>query len=384
MTKEKRDYYEVLGVSRDATESEIKKAFRKKAMQYHPDRNPDDPNAAEKFKEVSEAFEVLSNPEKRAAYDRFGFAGVDSDFAHVNATDFSTISDLFSSLFGDDLFGQFFGGSGQRGNRPRKGSSLVMNYQISFFDSIFGAKKVIEVPIKKECPTCHGTGAKPGTSPRICPTCGGTGYEVITQRSGFTIFQRQIECRACHGKGQIIDQPCPTCHGTGRSNENEKIRLEIPPGVDSGYRLRIRGKGEEGFLGGPRGDLYIRIIVEEHPFYKRQGDDLVAEISIPYPTAVLGGQITIPTPYGPEKVNIPKHTRDGDVIRLPKKGIQRQTSYGINRGDFHLIIHIDVPKKLSKEQKDLMTQLKQVMPMPDEQEKMFRRLYEEAKNKRKQ
>ncbi|MHA1400108.1 MAG: molecular chaperone DnaJ [Candidatus Heimdallarchaeaceae archaeon] len=380
---EKRDYYEVLGVSRDASESEIKKAFRKKAMQYHPDRNPDDPNAAEKFKEVSEAFEVLSDPEKRAAYDRFGFAGVDSSFSHVNASDFSTISDLFSSLFGDDLFSQFFGGQSRRRSGPRKGSDLVMNYSVSFYDAIFGAKKVVEVPIKKTCPTCNGTGTKAGFSPKVCQTCHGSGYETLTQRSGFTIFQRQIQCRTCQGKGQVIENPCPTCKGTGRSRENEKIRLDIPPGVDSGYRLRIKGKGEEGRLGGPRGDLYIRLIVEEHPFYKRQGDDLAAEIYIPYPLAVLGGEITVPTPYGPEKVTIPKQTADGDVVTLPRKGIQRRTSYGVNRGDFHLVIRIDIPKKLTKEQKELLNKLKELIPMPEKQQTKFNKLIEEAKKRNK-
>ncbi|MHA1868566.1 MAG: molecular chaperone DnaJ [Candidatus Heimdallarchaeaceae archaeon] len=380
---EKRDYYEVLGVSRDASESEIKKAFRKKAMQYHPDRNPDDPEAAEKFKEVSEAFEILSDPEKRAAYDRFGFAGVDSSFSHVSASDFSSFSDLFSSLFGEDLFSEFFGGHRRRASGPRKGSDLVMNYSISFYDAIFGTKRVVEVPIKKVCPTCNGSGTKKGSSPRICPTCQGSGVETLTQRSVFTIFQRQIQCRQCNGKGQIIDNPCPTCKGTGRAKENEKIRLEIPPGIDSGFRLRIKGKGEEGHLGGPRGDLYIRIIVDEHPFFKRRGDDLAAEIAIPYPIAVLGGGITIPTPYGPEKVNIPKNTKDGDIIKLAKKGVQRQTRYGVNRGDFHVVVRIDIPKKLTNEEKELLIKLSKVMQMPKKQQKLFNNLFEEIKKNKK-
>ncbi|MCG3216188.1 MAG: molecular chaperone DnaJ [Candidatus Heimdallarchaeota archaeon] len=382
---DKRDYYEVLGVSKDANETEIKKAFRKKAMENHPDRNPDDPKAAEKFKEATEAYEILSDPEKRAAYDRFGFAGVQSTFSGVNARDFSSFSDLFSSIFredffGDDLFSMFFGGGRQRrASGPQKGSDLLMNYEIEFNEAIYGAKKIIEVPIKKTCQECKGSGAQKGTSPEQCSDCQGSGVETVTRQMGFTRYISQQSCRKCKGKGEIISKLCKVCKGSGRSKENEKIKLEIPPGVDSGFRLRIKNKGEDGRLSGGRGDLYIRLIVDSHPFYKRQGDNIIVEASIPFPLAVLGGEFTIPTPYGPEKVKIPKNTKEGNILRLQRKGIQRKTPYGMNYGDYLIVVHYDIPKKLSDEEKKLLEQLKEAMPLPKEQEELFKTLIDQSK-----
>ncbi|MHA2357616.1 MAG: molecular chaperone DnaJ [Candidatus Heimdallarchaeaceae archaeon] len=378
----KRDYYEVLDVSKDATEEEIKKSFRKKAMEYHPDRNPDDPDAAEKFKEATEAYDILSNPEKRSAYDRFGFAGVQSDFSGVNVSS-DLFSSLFSSLFqedffGDDLFSMFFGGRPRRQTGPQRGQDLLLNYEISFEEAIYGSKKNIEVPIKKECPECNGSGAKKGTTASKCSDCNGSGVETITRQMGFTRYITQQACSKCKGKGEVIDDPCPECKGSGRSKENEKIKLEIPSGVDSGFRLRIRGKGEEVRIGGGRGDLYIRLIVKSHPFYKRQGDNIIVEISIPFPKAVLGGDIVVPTPFGAEKIKIPKKTQEGSVLRLQKKGIQRRTQYGMNYGDFLIVVHYDIPKKLSEEEKELMMKLDEIMPLPKEQEKLFKKLKEEA------
>ena len=386
---QKRDYYEVLGVSKDASEADIKKAFRKKAMEYHPDRNPDNPEAAEKFKEATEAYDILSNPEKRSSYDRFGFSGVQSDFSSVNMGDFSTFSDLFSSLFrddffGDDIFSQFFGGRGRsrRPSGPQKGSDLLMNYEIKFEEAIYGAKKVVEVPIKKECPDCKGTGAEEGSSPKNCPNCQGSGVETVQRQMGFTRYISQQACSQCRGKGEIIDKPCKTCKGLGRSDENEKIKLEIPPGVDSGFRLRIRNKGEEGRLGGGRGDLYVRLIVDSHEFYKRQGDNIIIELEVPYALAILGGEITVPTPYGAEKVKIPKNTKEGQLLRLQRKGIQRKTQYGMNYGDFLILLHYTVPSKLSDEEKELLEKLKEVSRMPPKQEKLFKKLVDEAKGKK--
>ena len=382
----KRDYYEVLGISKDATEADIKKAFRKKAMEYHPDRNPDDPKAAEKFKEASEAYEILSDSQKKSSYDRFGFAGVQSDFSRVNAGDFSTISDLFASLFrddfgGDDLFSMFFGGGRrrQRPTGPQAGSDLLMNYEISFEDAIYGSKKVVEVPIKKECEECKGTGAQKGTSPKQCKNCQGSGMETIERQMGFTRYITQQPCSVCKGKGETVDKPCKLCKGSGRSKENEKIKLDIPPGVDSGFRLRIKNKGEEGRMGGGRGDLYVRLIVESHSFYKRQGDNIIVEISIPFPLAILGGNLTIPTPYGSEKIKIPKKTKEGSVLRLQRKGIQRKTSYGMNYGDFLIVVHYDVPEKLTEEEKELLEKLNGIMSLPSKQEKLFTKLIEDAK-----
>ncbi|MFW9852088.1 MAG: molecular chaperone DnaJ [Candidatus Thorarchaeota archaeon] len=384
---DKRDYYEVLGVSKEASEGEIKKAYRKKAMQYHPDQNPDDPGAAEKFKEATEAYEILSDSQKRSAYDRFGFAGVQSDFAGVNARDFSTFSDLFSSIFsedffGDDLFSSFFGGRARRRRPagPQQGSDLLMNYEISFYEAVYGGKKVVEVPIKKICTSCEGSGAQAGTSPEKCPDCQGSGVETITRQMGFTRYISQQACSKCRGEGEIISKPCKECKGSGRSKENERIKLDIPPGVDSGFRLRIKGKGEKGKLGGGRGDLYIRVIVESHPFYNRQGDNIVVEIAIPYPLAVLGGELKIPTPYGPEKVKIPPKTKEGNILRLQRKGIQRKTPYGMNYGDFLIVIHYDVPKRLSEEEKELLTKLNEKLQLSKDQSNLFDKLIGEVKD----
>ena len=382
---QKRDYYEVLGLSKDTSDSEIKKAFRKLAMQYHPDKNPDDPEAAEKFKEATEAYDILSNSEKRTAYDRFGFSGVHSDFSSVSSGDFSTISDLFSSLFrddfrGDDLFSQFFGGRRRsRSSGPQKGSDLLMNFQISFTEAIYGTQKIVEVPIKKECERCKGSGAQEGTQPKKCDNCQGSGIETVTRQMGFTRYISQQNCSKCQGKGERIDKPCKECRGSGRSKENEKLKLEIPPGVDSGFRLRIRNKGEEGRLGGLRGDLQIRLIVEPHSFYKRQGDNIIVEMEIPFPLAILGGEIVIPTLYGPEKVKIPKKTREGNVLRLQRKGIQRKTQYGMNYGDFMIVVHYSIPERISEEEKKQLIELNKIMKMPSKQSKLFDELIKESK-----
>lgn len=376
---EKRDYYEVLDLSKDATEADIKKSFRKKAMQYHPDRNPDDSKAANKFKEASEAYEILTDPEKRSAYDRFGFSGVESRFSNVNAGDFSSVMDIFNSIFGDDFSSMFGGRRSRRPSGPQKGSDLLMNYGISFEDAIYGVTKIIDVPIKKPCSDCKGIGSEKGVSPQTCPECKGAGIVMVSQRTAFGVFSTQQTCRRCRGNGEIITNPCKTCRGTGDSGEDERIKLDIPPGVDSGFRLRVRGKGEKGRLSGPRGDLYFRLIVDSHPFYKRQGDNIIVELSVPYPIAVLGGDMVVPTPYGPEKVKIPKKTKEGNVLRLSRKGIQRKTQYGMNYGDFMIIVHYAIPNKISETEKELLTQLKDVMPLPKKQEKQFQKLIEDSK-----
>ncbi|MCK5303841.1 MAG: molecular chaperone DnaJ [Candidatus Heimdallarchaeota archaeon] len=382
---EKRDYYEVLDLSKDATDADIKKSFRKKAMQYHPDRNPDDPEAPNKFKEASEAYEILTDSEKRSAYDRFGFSGVESRFSNVNSGDFSSVMDIFNSIFqndftGDDFFSSIFGRRrARRPSGPQKGSDLLMNYGISFEDAIYGVTKIIDVPIKKPCSDCSGIGAEKGSSPETCSECRGAGAVMVSQRTAFGVFSTQQACRKCGGSGEIISNPCKKCRGTGDSGDDERIKLDIPPGVDTGFRLRVRGKGEKGHLAGPRGDLYFRLIVDSHPFYKRQNDNIIVELSIPYPIAVLGGDMIVPTPYGPEKVKIPKKTKEGNVLRLSRKGIQRKTQYGMNYGDFLIIVHYAIPSKLSENEKELLTQLKDEMPLPKKQEKLFQKLIEDSK-----
>lgn len=366
----KRDYYEVLEVTRTSTVEEIKKAYRRKALQYHPDKNPDNKEAEEKFKEAAEAYSVLSNPDKRAQYDRFGHAGVsgqsfDSGF---DSAIFSDFADIFEGLFG---FGDLFGRSSQRGRtRAQRGQDLQYELKISFMESAFGTTSKIRIPIMETCATCSGSGAAPGTTPVTCPTCNGRGQVRYSQ--GFFTIART--CNHCNGTGRIIQNPCKDCHGHGRIRQERSIEVTIPGGVSTGTRLRLQGKGEAGIHNGPPGDLYILIFVEDHPFFQREGSDLHLHVPISFPQAALGTEILVPTLHGDEKLKIPGGTQPGTVFRLKNKGFPEIGSS--SRGDQYVHVTVEVPKKTSRDQKKLLEELGRVAnkDMEHAQEKMFQKI----------
>ncbi|AKB24420.1 Chaperone protein DnaJ [Methanosarcina sp. MTP4] len=343
----KRDYYEILGVSKDASADEIKKIYRKLALQYHPDRNKD-AGAEEKFKEISEAYAVLSDSEKRSQYDRFGHAGIDGQYS---------AEDIFRGAdFGGfgDIFEMFFGG-GRRGPRgPRRGSDLQYDLYVTFEEAAFGVRKDIDIPRTENCSVCSGTGAKEGTSPKRCPTCGGTG-QVRTTHSTFGMqFVSTTACSTCHGRGQIIEFPCPECGGSGRVRKRRKLTVNVPAGADSGLGLRLSGEGEAGEPGAPTGDLYVVIHVMEHRYFKRVDYDVISELSISFPQAALGADVMVETLHGKVKMNIPAGTQTHSVFRLKGKGIQHLHGHG--KGDQLVRVVIKTPTKLSKEQKELLEQ----------------------------
>ena len=309
----KRDYYEVLGVAKNASDEEIKKAYRKLAMKHHPDRNPDDNGAEDKFKEAKLAYEVLSDSEKRSAYDQFGHAGVNQQGA--GGFGGGGFSDAFGDIFGD-IFG---GGGGQRRDRVYRGADMRYNLEIGLEEAARGTETKIRIPSLEECGTCHGTGAKTGTEPSTCTTCGGHGQVRIQQ--GF--FSVQQTCPRCGGSGKMIANPCETCHGEGRVKKHKTLSVKIPAGVDNGDRIRLAGEGEAGVNGGPSGDLYVVIHQKEHPVFKRDGDDLHCEMPISFATAALGGEVEIPTLDGHAKIKIPAETQSGKVFRL-RQGHQRR------------------------------------------------------------
>jgi molecular chaperone DnaJ len=344
----KADYYETLDVNRNASSDEIKKSYRKLAMKYHPDRNPGDKEAEEKFKEAAEAYEVLSDPEKRDIYNRYGHEGLRG----TGFQGFSGFEDIFSS-FGD-IFEDIFGfGSGRTRSRtaPRQGADLRYDLTISFMDSAFGTSTEIELEKFVQCAVCEGTGATPGTEPEICPTCQGRGQ--VTQRSGF--FSISSTCPYCRGGGQIIKSPCQSCRGTGKAKEKKTVQLKIPPGVETGSRLRLRGEGEDGEFGGPRGDLYVFINVETHEFFERRGDDILCKIPISLTQAALGATVEVPTLNGNEKIKIPRGTQYGKIFRLKGKGFPHLRGFG--RGDQIVQTLVEVPTDLSKKEEKLLKEL---------------------------
>jgi molecular chaperone DnaJ len=352
-----RDYYEILGVDRQAGAAELKSAYRKLALQFHPDRNPNNPDAAEKFKEASEAYAVLSDPEKRARYDRFGRAGIGADagfggFPGFDASGFADLSDLFGGLFGFGA-GPFGAAAG-----PAAGSDLVYRMEISFRDAAFGIEAPIAISRLERCGACEGSGAAPGSGPRTCPGCGGRGRQRHSQ--GFLTVTRP--CVQCQGEGRIIDEPCPTCHGEGRQRGKRDLTLRIPAGVESGSRLRLTGEGDAGPNGGPAGDLYVVLTVAEDEVFTREGDDIVVRLDLPYPTLVLGGQIDVPTLDGEERLRIEAGTAVGSEIRLRGKGVGRLGRSG--RGDLVARIHVDVPRSPSKEEKDLLRKYAELTGAP--------------------
>ncbi len=340
----KRDYYEVLGVGRDASEQEIKKAYRRLAMKFHPDRNPDDAEAEEKFKEASEAAEVLTDSEKRSAYDQFGHAAVDGSAGGG----FNAGGGSFSSIF-EDVFGDISSG-GQRRGSVNRGSDLKYVLNLDLEDAVKGCNPKIKVPTLVECMECLGTGAKKGTSPQECPQCGGLGQ--ITARQGF--FSIQQTCPRCRGLGKIITDPCPACHGHGRVQEQKTLSVKVPPGVDSGDRIRLAGQGEAGAQGGQPGDLYVQIEVREHPIFTREGEHLYCEVPISFVDAALGGELEVPTLEGRVNLKIPSETQTGKLFRLRGKGVNVTQVRGGGIGDLYCRIVVETPVNLTKKQKELL------------------------------
>jgi molecular chaperone DnaJ len=342
---EKRDYYEVLGVSRDADEGALKSAYRKLAHQYHPDKNPGDKAAEEKFKELTEAYAVLSDRDKRARYDRFGHGGGGMPFE--DAFGFGGASSI-NDIFGD-IFGEMFGGA-RRGRTARaRGSDLRYDLELSFEDAAFGTTARLEIPRPKPCETCKGSGAKPGTSPKTCSTCGGSGEIRLTQ--GFFSIART--CHHCGGAGRVIAEKCATCGGGGSRRETAAVEVKIPAGVDTGTRMKLAGEGEPAPApGGSPGDLFVVISVREHPIFRREDTEVVFDMPISFTQAALGASLDVPTLDGPTKLKIPAGTQGGKVFRIKGKGIP--SLQGGGRGDQHVRVHVEVPAQLSKEQRELL------------------------------
>ncbi len=355
---DKRDYYEVLGVDKNATQDEIKSAFRKQAKTCHPDLHPGDTEAEAKFKEINEAAEVLGDPQKRAQYDQFGHAAFDQGAGGGNPfqggySGFGGFGDIFETMFGGG-----FGSERQR-NGPMAGDDLRQNVTISFEEAAFGVKREILVARDENCATCSGTGAKPGTSPITCPTCHGSGQVRVQQNTMFGAFASVRPCTECKGTGQIIKEPCTDCKGTGRIRKTSRIVVNIPAGIDNGQILNVRGEGDAGYRGGPKGDLYVHVTVRPHKLFKRVDFDLHHTMHIPYTTAVLGGEITVPTLTGAVKYNVPEGTQTGTTFRLRDQGIKHLHSN--SKGDLLVKVEVEVPRKLTEQQKDLLQQLAESM-----------------------
>ena len=366
---EKRDYYDVLGVSKSATDSEIKKAYRTLAKKYHPDANPGDKTAEAKFKEASEAYAVLSDAEKRKAYDQYGHAAFDPNSAAGAASgfggfDFSSMD--FSDLFGD-LFGSFGGGGfggfssygSGRSSRMRQGSSIRTSVNLSFDEALKGCKKKITIPYLEECSSCHGTGAKAGTSPVTCTKCNGRGQITVQQRTPFGIMQSVTTCPDCNGTGKVIKEHCTSCNGTGYNKTNKTIDVTIPAGIDDGQAVRLSGMGNPGENGGARGDLLVVAEVAEHPILKRQGANIYSTVSIDFPTAALGGEVKIKTSDGDVMLKIAAGTQSDTKMRLKGKGFP--ILRGVGRGDHYVTIVVNVPGSLTKKQKDILAQFKETL-----------------------
>jgi len=343
----KRDYYEVLGVDKNANEADIKKAYRRVAMKYHPDRNPDDPQADAKFKEASEAYEILATQEKRAAYDQFGHAGVDPNMGG-GAGGFGGGS--FSDIFGD-VFGDIFGGGGNRGG-PQRGSDLRYTLDISLEDAVKGTTVEIRVPSLSSCDLCGGSGAKKGSQPATCGTCGGAGQ--VRMQQGF--FQVQQTCPNCRGRGKTISNPCSTCRGQGRVEKSKTLSVKVPPGVDTGDRIRLSGEGEAGPESGPAGDLFVQMSVKEHPLFERDGKHLYCEVPISFADAALGGELEVPTLDGRVKLKIPSETQTGKLFRLRGKGVKPVRGGGT--GDLLCRSVVETPINLTKRQQEILEELK--------------------------
>ena len=347
----KRDYYEVLEVSRTATDQDLKSAYRKLALKYHPDRNQGDKKAEEKFKEAAEAYAVLSDADKRSRYDRFGHAGVGNGGQGFDPSQFTGFEDLFGGL--GDIFG--FGGGGRRAG-PQRGADLRYDLEIKFEQAAKGVETHIQIPRNETCETCSGNGAAPGTTPTTCPQCRGTG-QLRYQQGFFTVART---CGQCRGAGKVISKPCPTCRGNGAVEKTRKLTVKIPAGIATGQRLRLSGEGEAGALGGPPGDLYVVIFVREHEFFRRDGNDLHCTVPLPFTTLALGGDVSVPGIEGEHTVKVPESTQTGSTFRLRGKGLPDVSGRG--HGDLLVTVQAMTPKKLTREQKKLLEQLAGTLP----------------------
>ena len=359
---EKRDYYEVLGIQKGASEDEIKKAYKKLARKYHPDMNPGDKEAEEKFKEVNEANEVLSDPEKKARYDQFGFAGVDPNYgagagggAYGGGFDFGDLGDIFGSFFG----GGFGGGQRRNPNAPQRGESIRASVSVSFTEAAFGCEKSVTLERSEQCPTCKGNGCAPGTTPEICPDCHGTGTVQTRRQTPMGVFASNGPCRKCGGTGRLIHQPCPDCRGTGAVRKRKTIKVNIPAGIDHGQTISLRGQGNAGRNGGPAGELLITVMVQPHELFRRDGVDVFCEAPITFAQAVLGAELEIPTIDGKVKYSIPEGTQTGTVFRLKGKGIPVLNGRG--RGDQYVTVTIETPRNLNKEQKEALRRFSETL-----------------------
>ena len=376
MAEQKRDYYEVLGVSRGASEDEIKKAYKKMARKYHPDLNPGDKTAEEKFKEVNEAYEVLSDADKKARYDQYGHAGVDPNFGaggfgggFDGSFDFGDLGDIFGSFFG----GGFGGGRRTNPNAPQRGESIRMSIAISFEEAAFGCEKAVTVERYETCDTCHGNGCAPGTSPEVCPDCHGTGTVQVRRQTPMGVFATSSPCPKCGGKGRIIHQPCKDCRGSGMVRKKKTIQASIPAGIDNGQTISIRGQGNAGKNGGPAGDLLITITVRPHELFRREGTSVLCEAPITFTQAVLGAEVAIPTIDGKVKYPLPEGTQSGTTFRLKGKGIPSINGRG--RGDQYVTVYIETPKNLNEEQKEALKKFAETMGESnyEEQKKFFKK-----------
>ena len=359
MAQEKRDYYEVLGVSKTATDEEIKKAYRKLALKYHPDYNPGDKTAEEKFKEINEAHEVLSDPDKRKRYDQFGFAGVDPNYAasQGGAGGFGgfggvDLGDIFGDIFGGGFGGFAAGGARSNPNAPRKGQDIRVRITLSFDEAVHGCKKNITITRQQTCTECNGSGAAPGTTPEVCPDCNGRGYTVQQQRTPFGVMQSQQPCTRCGGKGKLIKTPCKVCHGSGRVATKKTLEVNIPMGIDDDQSIALRGMGDAGTNGGPAGDVIVMVTVRPDDLFQRDGYDVWVTIPITFSQAVLGDNITVPTIDGKVEYNLPEGTQSGTTFRLRGKGIQYLNGRG--RGDMYVKCDVEIPKKLNKTQREAL------------------------------
>ena len=367
---DKRDYYEVLGVDRGASDDEIKKAYRKKAKQYHPDLNPDNPEAEALFKEANEAYEVLSDPQKKSRYDQYGHAGVDPNFGAggAGAGGFGGMEFDLGDLFGS-FFGGGFGSARQRNpNAPRRGEDLQERVTISFEEAAKGCRRTVETLRVEACAECGGTGAAKGTTPKTCPECGGRGQVSVQQRTPFGAISTTRPCQKCGGRGKIVETPCQKCHGGGRVKRRVSVDVSIPAGIDDQQILNVSGEGHKGVNGGPAGDLHVVIFVRPHPFFERDGYDIWYNVNVNFAQAALGDAIQIPTLDGKVRWELPAGTQPGDVFMLRGKGIQRLNSR--DKGNLLLRVVVDVPKKLTEKQKELIRQLSEELgtPTPSDEE----------------